>query len=99
MIPNLPVKYIPISSIRTKTGSSLTEKCILRMVGKDWALLYQLLKRFANTKGTTFYPKDTAIQKYSNNNFRKTFVNKLYIIFIINKNDRENILIRCVIMS
>lgn len=42
-------------------------------LSKDWALLYQLLKRFANTKGTIFYPKDTAIQKYSNNNFRKNF--------------------------
>lgn len=80
-------KFINWKVHLTDGNTSVNEKP--SFLGKDWALLYQLLKRFANTKGTTFYPKDTAIQKYSNNNFRKTFVNKLYIIFIINKNDRE----------
>lgn len=80
-------KFINWKVHLTDGNTSVNEKP--SFLGKDWALLYQLLKRFANTKGTTFYPKDTAIQKYSNNNFRKTFVNKLYIIFIINKKDRE----------
>lgn len=85
MIPNSPVhthffnknknrKFINWKVHLTDGNTSVNEKP--SFLGKDWALLYQLLKRSSNTKGTTFYPKDTAIQKYSNNNFRKTFVNK-----------------------
>lgn len=57
-------KFINWKVHLTDGNTSVNEKP--SFLGKDWALLYQLLKRFANTKGTTFYPKDTAIQKYSN---------------------------------